>query len=227
MFHATWLYSAVKNSNSSPNFHLTRIKWLSFLTPLTSIILIFCYTIQRLINKLIFNPVCVTAVSVFMHKKFESRWNGYTESCHVPELLVLWKIVVPICIWIGKFNAQCTRKPTCVSACGTRVCSLTYRPCNEHGPYCLWPLWLHYIFRHFLINGTIFGKKLPKIECVFWFSLQLCLKYYSFKKTWARYCHKYENMFTRSTYSSHSFISNLSDDRSTASSKTIPPLNAI
>jgi hypothetical protein len=28
-------------------------------------------------------------------------------------------------------------------------------------------------------------------------------------------------------YNTHSFISNLSDDRSTASSKTIPPLNAI
>jgi hypothetical protein len=39
-------------------------------------------------------------------------------------------------------------------------------------PYChLRPLWLHHIFRHYHINGTIFGKKLLNIKCVFWFSL--------------------------------------------------------
>ena len=37
----------------------------------------------------------------------------------------------------------------------------------------LWPFWVHHIFRNFLINGTIFGKKLLNIKCVFWFSLQL------------------------------------------------------
>ena len=40
--------------------------------------------------------------------------------------------------------------------------------------YChLWPVWLYHIFPHYLINGTIFGKKLLNIKCVFWFSLQL------------------------------------------------------
>jgi hypothetical protein len=40
--------------------------------------------------------------------------------------------------------------------------------------YChLWPVWLYHIFPHYLINGTIFGKKLSNIKCVFLFSLQL------------------------------------------------------
>jgi hypothetical protein len=43
---------------------------------------------------------------------------------------------------------------------------------------------------------------------------------------------KLEELFTTKSsleylVGTHSFISNLSDDRSTASSKTIPPLNAI
>jgi hypothetical protein len=37
----------------------------------------------------------------------------------------------------------------------------------------LWPVWLQHIFPHCLINGTIFGKKLLRIKCVFWFSLPL------------------------------------------------------
>ena len=38
---------------------------------------------------------------------------------------------------------------------------------------CLRLLWLQHIFRHYLTNSTIFGKKLLNIKCVFWFSLQL------------------------------------------------------
>ena len=40
----------------------------------------------------------------------------------------------------------------------------------------LWPLWLHHIFRHYLITGTIFGKKLFNTKRVFWFSLQTMSK---------------------------------------------------
>ena len=32
---------------------------------------------------------------------------------------------------------------------------------------------LYYIFPHYLINGTILGKKLLNTKCVFWFSVQL------------------------------------------------------
>ena len=45
-------------------------------------------------------------------------------------------------------------------------CSLTY-PARKAPPYChLRPLWLHHIFRHYLINGTIFGKRLLNTKCV-------------------------------------------------------------
>jgi hypothetical protein len=51
------------------------------------------------------------------------------------------------------------------------------RVCNAYASYChLRPLWLHHIFRHYLINGTILGKKLLNIKCVFWFSLQIVFK---------------------------------------------------
>ena len=40
-------------------------------------------------------------------------------------------------------------------------------------PYCLRPLSLHHICRHYVINGTIVAKKSLNIKCVFWFSLQL------------------------------------------------------
>ena len=49
------------------------------------------------------------------------------------------------------------------------IASLT---CSAHAPYChLCPAPI-YIFPHYLINGTIFGKKLRNTKCVFWFSLQ-------------------------------------------------------
>ena len=37
----------------------------------------------------------------------------------------------------------------------------------------LWPAPLYNIFPNYLINGTIFEKKLLNTKCVFWFSLQL------------------------------------------------------
>jgi hypothetical protein len=56
------------------------------------------------------------------------------------------------------------------------VCSLSYPACKAHAPYYIvicGLFWLFCIFRHYLINGTIFGKKLLNIKCMFWFSLQL------------------------------------------------------
>ena len=59
----------------------------------------------------------------------------------------------------------------CVCVC---VCSLRYPARNAHAPCChLWPAPLYNIFPHYLINGTIFGKKLPNTKCVFRFSIQL------------------------------------------------------
>jgi len=43
-----------------------------------------------------------------------------------------------------------------------------YPPCNAHAPYYnLCPDQLYNIFPHYLINGTIFGKKLLNTKCVF------------------------------------------------------------
>jgi hypothetical protein len=56
----------------------------------------------------------------------------------------------------------------CACACG-----LTNPACNAP-PYChLRPLWPHHFFQHHLMQGTIFGKTLLNIKCVFWLSLQL------------------------------------------------------
>jgi hypothetical protein len=57
------------------------------------------------------------------------------------------------------------------------MCSLTYPACKARTPHChLQPLWLHHIFRDYIVNGTIFGKKLSNTTCVFWFLLQLLPK---------------------------------------------------
>ena len=59
-----------------------------------------------------------------------------------------------------------------------RACRLTNPGCNAPPYSHLRPLWLHHIFRHYSINGTIFGKKLLNIKCVFSFSQQLLSKTY-------------------------------------------------
>ena len=78
----------------------------------------------------------------------------------------------------------------CVCKCGCAcsgvfwsACSLTNLACNSP-PYChLRLLWLHRTFRLFLINCTIFGKKLLSTKCVFWFSLQYLLKTFFILRT--------------------------------------------
>jgi hypothetical protein len=43
----------------------------------------------------------------------------------------------------------------------------------------MWPAPFYNIFPHYFINGMIF-ENLLNIKCVFWFSLQIYLKYFSF-----------------------------------------------
>jgi hypothetical protein len=56
------------------------------------------------------------------------------------------------------------------------VCSLSCQECNAHAPcyigICVQPECAVF-FPHYLINGTIFEKKLLNIKCAIWFSLQL------------------------------------------------------
>jgi hypothetical protein len=51
---------------------------------------------------------------------------------------------------------------------------LAYPIC--HAPFYLRLLWIHPIFRHYLINGTTFGKKSLNIKRVFLFSLRFFFK---------------------------------------------------
>ena len=63
----------------------------------------------------------------------------------------------------------------CVCVCA-RSCSLTYPACKAHAPYhiVICGLRLHHIFSHYLINGTIFGKKVTEHAiCVLIFSTNL------------------------------------------------------
>jgi hypothetical protein len=76
-----------------------------------------------------------------------------------------------------------------------RACSLAFPTYNAYAPYCdvICGLWLHRIFRHYLINGTIFGKKLLNIKCVMIFSTTFFQNISNSKKNLARYCRKCEN----------------------------------
>jgi hypothetical protein len=56
-----------------------------------------------------------------------------------------------------------------VCVCVCVVCSLSYRACNAHAPYChLWPTALYNIFPHYFINDTIIVKeKFLNTKCVY------------------------------------------------------------
>jgi hypothetical protein len=61
-----------------------------------------------------------------------------------------------------------------------RVCvfSRKYPACKTHIfcviLYChLWPVWLYYVFPHYLINSKIIQNTLINIKCVFWLYLQI------------------------------------------------------
>jgi hypothetical protein len=87
--------------------------------------------------------------------------------------------------WTRLRNHSCSGKAkgiayfcVCVDGCGytdagvcMRACSLNYSTCNA--PPCCHqrPLWFCHIFRHYLVHGTIFWKKLLIIKCLFLFSL--------------------------------------------------------
>ena len=87
--------------------------------------------------------------------------------------------------------------PACVCV---HACSPTYLACEAHVPYynlicgliyhqrmraifyChFWPLWLHHIFTHYLINGTISdGEKIVEHKICFDFLYNVYLKHFSF-----------------------------------------------
>ena len=76
--------------------------------------------------------------------------------------------------------------------CVVCVCSPTYPSCNAHAPYCrLWPARLYNIFPHYLINGTIFEKKVTEHKtCVLISSTTSTFNISHSKKNSARYDQK-------------------------------------
>ena len=87
------------------------------------------------------------------------------------KLLLLWKSSN-----YYTFLCVCARASLRVLGCGCAgvclcACSLS-SPAFKRSPYCLRPVRLHHIFRHH-INGTIFGRMLLIIRCVFSFSPKL------------------------------------------------------
>ena len=100
-----------------------------------------------------------------------------------------------VCVCARACRCGCTRESMCL-----RARSRT-SPTQQATRYCLRPLWLHQVFRHYLTNGTIFDNKSLNIKCAFWFFLQLLFETFLIsKKTLARYRRKCENVFMSSTH---------------------------
>jgi hypothetical protein len=70
----------------------------------------------------------------------------------------------------------------CVCTC-VRVC-VALLSCVQSADaiFCshLWPVWLHHLVPHYLINGTVFRKQLLNIGCVVSFYKQLLSEAFSF-----------------------------------------------
>jgi len=80
------------------------------------------------------------------------------------------------------------------------VCSVSYPACNAQAPYChLWPVWLYYMFPHYLINGAISRKKLLNIKYVLIFSTTVVWNISHSRKHSARYYHRGTKAFIQST----------------------------
>ena len=76
-------------------------------------------------------------------------------------------------LWARACASECLRVWVSEGVC-LRACSLNYPACNGHAPHChLWLLWLHHIFRHYLINDKIFWKVTEHKMCVLTFSTKL------------------------------------------------------
>ena len=74
-----------------------------------------------------------------------------------------------------------------------RACSVIYPACNTHAPYSPPTSLASPYFRHYLLNVTVFGKKVTERKCVFRFSLQFLNETnFRSKKNSARDCHKCE-----------------------------------
>ena len=76
----------------------------------------------------------------------------------------------------ARSHSHCCRGKARSITDSERFCSFSYPVYTAHAPYCIVICDLSgstMFFPHYLINGTIFWKKLLNTKCVFWFSVQL------------------------------------------------------
>jgi hypothetical protein len=94
----------------------------------------------------------------------------------------------------------CTRAWVTACACVRVAGAWKSAGVFAHVALLIEPLWLHHIFRHFLINGTIFGKKkLPNIKlCVLSFCTTFIWNINNSKKNSERHYHERKNVFISS-----------------------------
>jgi hypothetical protein len=85
----------------------------------------------------------------------------------------------------------------CVCVC---VCGLCCSACNVHAPYChLWPAPFYNSFSVYLVNGTIFGKKVTAQKCVLISSTKFVKNIFHSVKNLGRYEQKCILFFMLST----------------------------
>jgi hypothetical protein len=91
------------------------------------------------------------------------------------------------CITDGRSRKHCRGGKSVKITYSECVSAARYSACKAHTPYYhMWQVWL-YIFPHYLVNRTIFGKPLFNIICVLIFSTSFVTNIYRSKKNSARY----------------------------------------
>jgi hypothetical protein len=75
-------------------------------------------------------------------------------------------------------NHFCSKKAVSItySECVSVALGIHHTKCMRHTILLSVAVLLHNIFRYYLIQTMIYGKKLSHIKCVFWFSLQVLQK---------------------------------------------------
>jgi hypothetical protein len=137
--------------------------------------------------------VCVTHVAIFREamqrikiKRWYNYWSNRTNPRYTRQAMYCTHNVTlrhfPTTI-VAVENQWILRK---LSVC---VCSLRHPACNAHAPYChLWSTALYNIFPRFLINGTIFEKKVTEYKMSVLMLLTIFIWNISHStKKWARY----------------------------------------
>jgi hypothetical protein len=100
-------------------------------------------------------------------RKQERQYTYYATLRHVHETIVVVRVLAYVYVCM------------CVCDC-VRVALLILHATRRR--IVISSIWLHHIFRYYLINGTILGKKVSGHEMCIWFSVQRFLNI-SFLKT--------------------------------------------